>query len=63
MSRKFCHKMWAVALMTPMKVSGKIHTIEKSPLFSVCSDARKSNSTGIQASLFITHILRCVRKS
>jgi len=54
MSRKFCHKMWDAALMTPVKVFGNIRYIEKSAHLSVCSDAKKANLTGIQASLSIT---------
>jgi len=63
MSRKFCHKMWDVALMTPLKVFGNIRSIEKSPPLLVCSDVKKANLTGIKASISITHILRSVRKS
>ena len=54
MSRKFCHKMWDAALMTPVKVFGNIRSIEKSAHLSVCSDTKKANLTGIQASLSIT---------
>jgi len=54
MSRKFCHKMWYVALMTPLKVFGNIRSIEKSPLLSVCSDVKKANLTGIQTCLSST---------
>jgi len=46
--------MWDVALITPLKVFGNIRSIEKSPLLSVCSDAKKANLTGIQAGLSVT---------
>jgi len=40
--------------MTPLKVFGNGCSIEKSFHLSVCSDARKSNLTGIQTSLSST---------
>ena len=55
--------MWCLALMLLLKVFGNIRSIEKSHHLSALSDARKANLTEIQASLFITHIFRCVRKS
>ena len=54
MSRKFCHKMWDVALMTPLKGFGNIRSIEQSPHIAVCSVAKKVNLTGIQTSLAST---------
>jgi len=46
--------MWGAVWITPLKVFGNIRSIEKSAHLSVCSDAKKANLTGIQASLSIT---------
>jgi len=50
----FGHKIWDAVWMTPLKVFGNIRSIEKSPLLSVCSDAKKANLTGIQPDLSST---------
>jgi len=51
----FGHKIGDSALVTPLKVFGNIRSIEKSAHLLFCSAAGKTNFTGIQISLSITH--------
>lgn len=53
-SRSFCHKMWDVSLMIPLKVFDNIRSFEKSTHLLIGSDARMANFPRIQTDLSIT---------
>jgi hypothetical protein len=55
--------MWGAVWITPLKVFGNIRSIEKSVHLFGRFTRKTGIIAGIQASISITHILRCVRKS